>query len=48
MPWLTGTTTVIGRVASGLQTVERISQSPAASTRILQVRQLTDLVQTGE
>jgi peptidyl-prolyl cis-trans isomerase A (cyclophilin A) len=48
MPWLTGTTTVIGRVASGLQTVERISQSPAASTRILQVRQLNDLVQTGE
>jgi len=48
MPWLIGTTTVIGRVASGLQTVERISQSPAASTRILQVRQLNDSVQTGE
>jgi len=48
MPWLIGTTTVIGRVASGLQTVERISQGPAASTRILQVRQLNNTVQTGE
>ena len=39
-PWLTGTSTVIGRVAAGLEVVEQISRSPAASTRIFQVRQI--------
>lgn len=48
MPWLIGSSTVIGRVASGLNVVEQISQSPAASTRIYQVRQTNTNNQTGE
>lgn len=46
MPWLIGSSTVIGRVASGINVVEQISQRPAASTRIFQVRQTN--TQTGE
>ncbi|MEX0737891.1 MAG: peptidylprolyl isomerase [Pseudohongiella sp.] len=45
-PWLTGTSTVIGRVVSGLDTVQQISRRPAASTRIYQVRHINK--QTGD
>jgi len=38
-PWLTGTSTVIGRVASGMPVVEQISRNAAASTRIYRIRQ---------
>lgn len=48
MPWLIGSSTVIGRVASGMQTVEQISRSPAASTRIYQARQSSDNIDTGD
>lgn len=47
-PWLLGSSTVIGRVASGLDVVERISRSPDASTRIYQVRQINTNNQTGD
>lgn len=48
MPWLIGTSTVIGRVVTGMQTAERISQNPAASTRIYQVTQINGSINTGE
>lgn len=47
-PWLIGTSTVIGRVALGMDIVERISQSPAASTRIYQIRQINSSIETGD
>lgn len=47
-PWLIGTSTVIGRVASGMDIVERISQSPPASTRIYQIRQINSNIETGD
>lgn len=48
MPWLIGSSTVIGRVVAGLPIVERISQSPAASTRIFQISQINNTIETGE
>jgi len=48
MPWLIGSSTVIGRVVTGMQIAERISQSPAASTRIYQIRQTNGSIDTGE
>ncbi|HDZ09982.1 peptidylprolyl isomerase [Pseudohongiella sp.] len=47
-PWLIGTSTVIGRVVSGLDIVERISRGPDASTRIYQVRQINNNIQPGD
>ncbi|HBN14547.1 MAG: peptidylprolyl isomerase [Gammaproteobacteria bacterium] len=37
-PWLTGTHTVVGRVASGMDVVEQIGRYPNASVRVYQVR----------
>lgn len=42
MPWLTGSSTVIGRVVSNMQTADQISRSPASSTRIYQIRLLNN------
>jgi len=47
-PWLTGTSTVIGRVISGMNVVEQISRGPDASVRIYQVRQINNSNQTGD
>lgn len=47
-PWLIGTSTVIGRVASGMEVAEQISRGPAASTRIYQIRQINSNIETGD